>query len=275
MTAERLFPDRAETQALQEAHGFVLEAQAQYEPIKTFVMFSGGNDSLVLLDVAWRFADAIFHINTDFGIDEAHEFAREAARRYRLPFLEYHPPKSYEWCCENIWSGFPGPGMHNQVWQRLKERCIEQLWRDTPHRRGDRYLLLSGIRRDESGRRKDRPVMDRKGARVMVKPLVNWHNHELDTYRLTHRLPINPVARELHMSGECMCGAMADQGLSREERWLLGISFPKFEARISALEERFRALGLRYPEWGVKRPDCQEPDEDHPGCDDCPLRLAL
>jgi 3'-phosphoadenosine 5'-phosphosulfate sulfotransferase (PAPS reductase)/FAD synthetase len=276
---ERLFPDRPASEALAEAHDIVALAKAEHRPVVTGLLFSGGDDSMVLLDTCHQFADVIVHINTGIGIPEAHQFAREAASSYDPPFAEYHPPVDYETLCLTRWKGLPGPGMHNIVWQRLKERCIEQFWRE--HRpangRQSRYLLLSGIRRAESKRRKNRPrssVIERKGARVIAKPLFHWSNEEMWSYREEHDLPRSPVAAWLHMSGECLCGAMADQGPAREERALIRFAYPAFDAKLTAIEEKAKALGLPYTEWGVRRPTSPE-DEDMEGtlCESCPNRL--
>lgn len=271
---ERLFPDRSAVEALNEAHTIADEANAEHAPIKTFIMFSGGNDSLVLLDIMWGRADAIVHVNTGIGIPDAHAFAREAAARYPLPFLEYKPPESYESLVLGRWKGLPGPGMHNIVYQRLKERCIEQLWRD--HRgtgRRQRYVLLSGIRRAESARRQARTeVVERKGARVYVKPLFHWSNAETTQYRIDHDLPVNPVSANLHMSGECLCGAMADQDPARSERAAIKFFYPAFDAMLTDLESRCAGQGYEHAEWGVRRPDSSIEDEIGALCQSCAWR---
>lgn len=276
----RLFPDRSADEALNVAHRIARDALREYRPVKTFLLFSGGNDSAVLLDTMWGHADAIVHINTGIGIPEAHEFARQAAKRYPLPFLEYRPPIGYRTLVLKKWKGLPGPGMHNIVYQRLKERCIEQLWRD--HRtgeRGERYVLLSGIRRAESPRRKQRTeAVERKGARVYVKPLFDWSNDETRTYHRVHNLPTNPVAANLHMSGECLCGAMAGQDETRAERAAIRFFYPEFDKLLTEIENEAKALGLPYTEWGVRRPDMPDDDDGGELCQSCAWRqerLAL
>lgn len=261
---DRLFPDRGLDEAIAVAEELVERALDQYRPVKTFLLFSGGNDSLALLESMHRYADAIVHMNTGCGIPEAHEFARTVAATYPIPFLEYRPPVDYRTLVLTKWKGLPGPGMHNIVYQRLKERCIEQLWREhRTGRRGERYVLLSGIRRAESPRRKNRKeAIERKKTRVFVKPLFDWTNEETRAYRIDRGLPENPVAANLHMSGECLCGAMADQDDARGERAMIRFFYPEFDAWLSEIEAEAQERGLPYCEWGVRRPDADDDDDD-------------
>jgi 3'-phosphoadenosine 5'-phosphosulfate sulfotransferase (PAPS reductase)/FAD synthetase len=228
----------------------------EHTPAKRFVLFSGGNDSIVALDLLAHMADAIVHINTGIGIKEAHDFAREHAGRYDLPYIELRPPVAYRDLVLGVWGGFPGPGAHRFAFIRLKERCIEQLLRDHRTHNGQRFLLLTGARRAESKRRMGHgQEIRRKGGQVWTNPLWSWSNGEMARYRLLRDLPQNPVAAHLHMSGECMCGAMADQDQNRAERAAVKFFFPDFERELCELEAECRAAGLRYCEWGVKRPD--------------------
>lgn len=254
MTTLPLWPERSLDDALAEAGEALDRAEREHAPSRRFLLFSGGNDSIVTVDALWRRADAIVHINTGIGIDESHEFAREFAARYPLPFIELHPPTSYRDLVLGVWGGFPGPGAHRFTFIRLKERCIEALLRDHRSYRGERFLLITGARAAESKRRMGHgEECRRRGGQVWVNPLWSWTNEEMARYRTARDLPRNPVAEHLHMSGECMCGAMADQDQNRSEREMVKFFFPEFDRRLCELEAECRSAGLRYDEWGVKR----------------------
>lgn len=255
MTAQIPLWERPLAGVVQDAHDIVEQATTEHRPEATFLLISGGNDSAVLLDTMAEHADAIIHINTGIGIPEANAHARRVGESYGKPFVELHPPDTYEELVLGRWDGLPGPGAHIFTYQRLKDRCIEALLRDARSRDGERFLLLSGVRKAESKRRMgySNPIQ-RRGGQVWVNPLFRWQNDEMRRYRCDHDLTQSDVAANLHMSGECLCGAMADQDINRSERAQVRFFYPGFESRLTALEEDCRQQGKRYCEWGVKRP---------------------
>ncbi len=251
-----LFPDRPLDEAVESAHEIVARAKEDHRPTKTFALFSGGNDSIVVLDALAQHADAIVHANTGIGVPEAHEFARMVAARYDLPYFEMTPPESYESLVMNlpVLDGLPGPGVHHIMVARLKERCFEEIIRRHRTFHGERFMLLSGIRRAESKRRAKTPdPVDRKGGQVWVKPLLDWSNREMNDYRTDRGLPRNPVSDNLGVSGECLCGAMTDGGEKQEERAMIRFFYPAFDARLCSIEKACRDAGKTYCEWGTKR----------------------
>lgn len=254
--------DRSLDEGVEEAVEIVVKAKEQHRPSATFVLFSGGNDSIVLLDALASHADAIVHANTGIGIPDAHDFARSVAGRYDLPYYELTPPESYESLVLNlpVLDGLPGPGVHHIMVNRLKERVFEEVLRRHRQYIGERFMLLSGIRRAESkSRSRITDPVDRDGGQVWVKPLLWWTNRETNDYRADRELARNPVSDNLGLSGECLCGAMADQSADREDREQIKFFYPEFDARLCALEAECRSRGKTYCEWGVKRPT-QEPD---------------
>jgi 3'-phosphoadenosine 5'-phosphosulfate sulfotransferase (PAPS reductase)/FAD synthetase len=147
--------------------------------------------------------------------------------------------------------GFPGPGAHGRAYNRLKERQIMTLLRESKqgHPRSARVLLLSGIRRAESQRRARREAINRLGSTsaVFANPLIDWTNEDMRRYRSEHGLPQSPAAALLHRSGECNCGAFAN---ANGERAMLASLYPEFFAGIEALEAKAHAAGVRWCRWG-------------------------
>jgi 3'-phosphoadenosine 5'-phosphosulfate sulfotransferase (PAPS reductase)/FAD synthetase len=146
--------------------------------------------------------------------------------------------------------GFPGPGAHGRAYNRLKERQVMALLRNSKagHPRRARVLFLSGIRRAESRRRSKREPINRlaRSAAVFVNPLIDWSNEAMLNYRREHDIPESSAAALLHRSGECNCGAMAAVG----EREMLQALYPDFFASIEALETQAQAAGIRWCRWG-------------------------
>ena len=147
--------------------------------------------------------------------------------------------------------GFPGPGAHGRAYNRLKERQIMALLRESKqgHPRSARVLFLSGVRRAESRRRAKREPINRlaRSSAVFANPLIDWTGTDMRRYRAEHGIQESPAAALLHRSGECNCGAFAK---AREERAMLSALYPDFFARIEALEAEAQAAGVRWCRWG-------------------------
>ncbi len=134
-----------------EADEIVAKAKEEHHPSRTFLLVSGGNDSLVLLDAMAKHADEVVHINTGIGIEDTTTFARQVGQSFGLPYSEWTPPVCYEDLVFGRWDGLPGPGAHRFTYQRLKERCVRALLRAQAPKRGERFLLLTGVRKAETG----------------------------------------------------------------------------------------------------------------------------
>jgi 3'-phosphoadenosine 5'-phosphosulfate sulfotransferase (PAPS reductase)/FAD synthetase len=150
--------------------------------------------------------------------------------------------------------GFPGPALHSRAYRLLKERSLEAALRDIKAEHGtgaqkQRVMLMSGVRRAESARRKMNVAVEweRKGNQLWVNPLIEWTNGEMAAHRREHRLPVSDVTALLHKSGECMCLAFAAKG----ERAMTISLFPEwYEEKIRPLEEEAFRRGLKRWGWG-------------------------
>ena len=196
-------------------------------------LFSGGNDSTVLCHVMLPRITHLAHANTTIGVEQTREFVRETAVEWRKPLLEFKPAReSDHYRALVLGHGFPGPGHHFKMYQRLKERSLRQVRKSLVTSRAERVVFLAGRRRTESKRRAAVPMMERDGSIVWASPMVNWTKMDLNTYRLMHEVPVNEVTDLLHMSGECLCGSFAHAGELDE----IAMWFPDVAAEIRALE---------------------------------------
>lgn len=238
------------------------------------VLYSGGNDSTCLTHMFRDRADCAVHVNTTIGIEETREFVRNTCREWGLELREYLPPKGSTYRDLILDQGFPGPGMHWKMYQRLKERCLRQARNQiVSHPRRERVVFLAGRRRAESSRRTNVPEMGRDGSVVWISPLVNWTKTDLYTYRSwAGDVPMNRVSDLIHMSGECLCGAFA----RKDELAEIEMFFPEVAAGIRELESEVRAAGL--PEkvctwgWGYYEKISSDGSQSGPLCTSCEHR---
>jgi 3'-phosphoadenosine 5'-phosphosulfate sulfotransferase (PAPS reductase)/FAD synthetase len=241
-----------------EARKLVTLAVKLYKPVAVWALCSGGNDSLCSTHVAMStgLVTGVASIDTTIGIRQTREHLTKVAERFKWPLKWLVPPVSYRELCARF--GMPGPSGHNLVYQRLKERCIRQLVRESKRRTKDKVLLVTGCRASESVRRMaNSDPMQREGGRVWVAPIINWDDTHKTVYQVDNGLPRNPVTATLGISGECLCGAFAKPG----ERAKIAANFPEAEAEIRACEAA-AAENCQPSAWG-ERPKARKPDNEY------------
>ena len=253
----------------------LMEAKELYKPVKTFVLTSGGNDSTTLMHLIRPYVDAAVHIRTGIGIPETSEFVREVTASFGLPLIELvTPPEVYrDIVLGETRKGFPGPNMHYIAYHRLKSERIRNLQRDYS-KRGERLLLVSGVRSQESERRMlgvgkfEHQAPTSTATRcAWVHPIVHWTSFEMNTYRSAFGVPRSPVADKIHKSGECLCGAFArPDELNEIEFW-----YPETAAYIKSMEAEALAMGKKFPYWGHRAG--KRPTATGPLCSDCLFNL--
>lgn len=221
-------------------------------------LLSGGNDSFCACHVASRhpkFGGEVNHIDTGIGAEQTRRHVEEVCRLVGWKLRVYKSPDTYERFVRE--RGFPGPGMHQWAYVRLKERCVRTIVK------GRRVALVTGCRRQESTRRmghveplKIGEEKERKGRlvtedknRYWSAPCFDWSAEEQRAYMDWHDLPRNPLKDKLGVSGECFCGAFAKP----DELRAIRRHAPDVATEIDRLAEVARECG-RHSVWGT-RPD--------------------
>lgn len=219
------------------------------------VLYSGGTDSGTLFHLMRDQASHAVHANTGIGIESTRQHVRDVCASWEIPLIEEHPPVSYRDLV--LERGFPGPAQHWKMYQRLKERCLDQARRrlGVQRRRTRAVVFFAGRRREESRRRGAAndgagiALHERDGSAIWVSPLANWTTLDLQTYRaMFTNVPVCQASRLVHMSGECLCGAFAKAGeLDEIAEW-----FPDTAAHIRGLERDVEAADIPWPlnVWG-------------------------
>lgn len=250
---------------IESAHAVLDQAYDTYEPSHVFALLSGGHDSMTATSLAMEWAKRrklwvpVVHANTGTGIAprhvegtdivDTHTHVLRLCEAQGWPLIELHPPVSYETLVRQM--GFPGPGYHDRLaYPRLKDRAFRNLDRMAPE--GKRVMLVTGIRREESYDREIQvvPVQEEGARRVWAAPIFDWTKADCNALIAERGMPRNQVSDLIHLSGECLCGAMAHKGeLNEIAEW-----FPLKAQEIRDLEDEVERLGLRADRWGRRPP---------------------
>ncbi len=172
-----------------------------------YLLFSGGKDSLCLLEYMRKICESInaevtvIHADTTAGFPEVEAYVKNVSRRLSLKLVTVRPPRNFFGLAKR-W-GIPG----------VKSRwCCETL-KIAPIRR---YLsqiegpkvVYDGIRAAESHVRATYiPVWYHPSfSCISVSPIFRWSDRKVENYIAKNSLPKSP-ATTIGTSAECWCGA--------------------------------------------------------------------
>ena len=194
----------------------------------SYVLFSGGKDSLCLLHYVKAIADECgasieaIHANTTAGFPEVEAYVQKVCRLLKVRLHTVRPHRDFFETAKR-W-GIPGP---RSRW------CCETL-KVAPIRRflqgvNGPTVILDGIRAAESyARSKYTPVWYHPAFKcISASAIFHWSDAKVESYLKASGLPRSPAAK-LGMSAECWCGAY--QGRA------------DFEALLSVHPEIYRKL---------------------------------
>lgn len=238
---------------------------ARIAPAGVVGMYSSGDDSgavMITLEL-WSKARGIpfevAHINTGIGIEASRAHARQVATDRTWRFSEWKTdPTHYVRMVtgqerrRSVPGGFPGAPLHSMYYRELKDRRVADLMRHIKRAapRSAQVLLVSGIRREESKRRMGYAnEINKQHAQIWVNPLLHATKDDCLDLMEFGNLPRNPASQTIHMSGECLCGAMNSPGELAEIRFW----FPDTAAQIDRISEQVIAAGYPWG-WDEERP---------------------
>jgi len=198
-----------------------------------YVAFSGGKDSVVILDLIRKANvkhETHFHVTT---IDPP-ELMRFVKKHYPDVVWD-HPEKS-------MW-GLIVERMMPPT--RMVRYCCEELKEGG----GEGRIIVTGIRWAESNKRRKRQVIEncqRSKSKMFLNPIIDWQDEDVWEYIRTNKLPYCSLYDEGFKRIGCIGCPMAGKNRIKEfERW------PKFEklykrAFAAAAAANRAALGIEF-----------------------------
>jgi len=225
----------------EEVLGLTLEILEELRDLgnEVYVMFSGGRDSLVLLDLSRKVLRDVRAVYVEVT-GNTHEKNREYVYRIvkmlgiELIHLKRNEYEFYERVCK--W-GWPGPG-RRWCMTEFKRKPIESFFRC----RSPAAMVLVGVKAWDSPRRRKYIINDGVAYRsswgtVVVRPILHWTREHVITYIKEVGLHDNPLYAELGESGNCVyCPFIMDGRYYLNLR----IRYPEWYRKIEAVEKIVR-----------------------------------
>lgn len=204
---------------IENSREIVKRAMIDYKPYAKVALFSGGNDSLLLLALLKELGiglDFVIHVHTGTGLPQTLEFVRDHCEEYNGRYIEASAGAAYE--SYVLRKGFFGKGVdaHTYAYHILKaEHFRKAISTNIRHgKRNRKILLFNGVRIEESNNRKynfgSEEITIESGNKnnVWVNVIHWWTEKQKNDYLNGNSIKRNPVSIELGRSGECMCGTM-------------------------------------------------------------------
>lgn len=198
---------KAGTRALAE---IVERIEAHLARHDGYVAFSGGKDSLVVLDLARRVDPDVPVVFFDSGLDypETYDYLYELVDRWRLDLhrIPTHPPLLDVLADSGLWDH------HTPTDAAAAAVDLHEVLITGPARRAHQLLgpgELWGVRADESTARRmlytrgglRGGVITRADGTTAYGPIWNWATTDVWAHIARHRLPVNPVYATLRQLG--------------------------------------------------------------------------
>ena len=196
-------------------------------PATPILTSSFGIQSAVMLHLVTRIRPEIPVILVDTGylFAETYRYVDRLTRRLDLNLHVYRADLSPAW----------QEARHGQLWRQgpVGLETYSRVNRVEPFRRAlaefDAGGWFAGLRRQQSGSRRDLPVLRRQHGRLEIRPIVDWSNGDVRRYLERHDLPYHPLAEagyaslgDVHSSAPLAAGQAEERarfpGLGRERR---------------------------------------------------------
>lgn len=243
-------------------------------------LLSGGHDSYTAVRICSfhpRFTGDVYHIDTGIGALATRKFINEICDDHGWNLHIFESPETYGKFVRD--RGFPGPGRHAWVYNRIKERCVRQIMGLFPKKN---VALITGCRKQESERRMGTVEPLKIGEpspstgkvankrRYWTAPCHDFSSGDQSAFMDRHDLPRNPIKMSpIGMSGECFCGAFARPN----EIEMIRKYAPDVAQEIDRLAVIARECG-KHAIWGT-RPDRKKGvvvTQTGPLCNSCDAR---
>jgi len=184
-----------------------------------YVLFSGGKDSLVVLDLAhkyWKDNFKVIYIEiTGNTHPKCNKYVHKVVNEYGVELIHLKYDRDFFDMLMEL--GYPSVLWSGARWclQRFKDRPM--MWFN---KNNTVNLTASGMKQGDSNRRRiwiEKNVVNgitinprkKEYGKVQLLPIYNWSNEDVWNYIKENNLPLNPLYKEIGRAGNCViCPAL-------------------------------------------------------------------
>jgi phosphoadenosine phosphosulfate reductase len=155
----------------------------------------------------------VVFIDTGYLFPETYRFAEELTERLPINLKTYHP----------LHSAAQQEAIHGKLWEKGLQG-LEQYNRINKIEPMNRAIIelgattwLSGLRRQQSNSRLERPYLEKQNKVWKLYPILDWTDRDIYNYLQEHDLPYHPLWDEGYVSvGDWHSTSKLGQGMSEE-----------------------------------------------------------
>jgi len=219
------------------------------------VAYSGGKDSGVVLHklLDKHKLDSAFYIRTNTGVQITEDFIKDTCQSLGVKLHIREPtPHAFVYVAICLEVGFPDYGLHDMIMSFLKYKTMMKFITE-PQFKGKKPILMSGIRQNESTRRKfnyNEPINVDSGKLWFGCPIFYESEEEVYRYYLDNGLKKSPSYDEYPSSFECECGCFAGKGEMEAVRKLDPTRAEFFKWIEEGIKKFGKPTAQRHTTWG-------------------------
>ncbi|MEJ6474957.1 phosphoadenylyl-sulfate reductase [Pseudoalteromonas piscicida] len=195
----------------------------EHLPETHFLSSSFGIQAAVMLHLLTQQRPDIPVVLTDTGylFPETYQFIEELSARLSLNLKVYRAKQSPAW----------QEAVHGKLWEQGEAgiKKYNTLNKVEPMSQALQDLnagtWFSGLRRQQSSTRADKPIVELSRGTVKFYPIIDWHNRDVYQYLTKFDLPYHPLWEQGYVSmGDVHTTRKLEPGMTEEETRFFGLN---------------------------------------------------